>query len=289
MRSYAHGVGDTPLLGDTIGQALARTTARFADRDALVARAQGQRRSWRQLSDESATIARGLLACGVARGDRVGLWSPNRYEWVVTQLACARVGAILVNLNPAYKTAEIEYALRQSSTRLLLYARAFRGSDYGAMLAEVRPRLPDLELALCLDDDWDALAARAVAVPAEVLAAREVELQFDDPINIQYTSGTTGFPKGATLTHHNILNNGYFVGRALGYSEHDRVCIPVPFYHCFGMVMGNLACLTHGAAMIVPGEAFEPGAVLATVAAERCTALYGVPTIHRRARPPRVR
>jgi fatty-acyl-CoA synthase len=277
--AYAHGVGTAPLLGDTIGRALRRTVEKFPDRDALVVRSQQYRASWQKLDAESAIIARGLLAHDVGKGERVGVWSPNRYEWVVTQLACARVGAILVNLNPAYKTAEIEYALKQSSTSVLLHARAFRTCDYAAMVAEVRPLLPALRLALCIDDDWEALRAVGETVAAAALAAREEELQFDDPINIQYTSGTTGFPKGATLTHHNILNNGYFVGRALGLGENDRVCIPVPFYHCFGMVMGNLACVALGAAMIVPDEAFDAGKVLETVQAERCTALYGVPTM----------
>ncbi len=279
MHSYAHGVGDTPLLGDTIGAALRRTSDRFGDRDALVVRAQGYRATWRQLFDETTAVARGLIAYGVERGDRVGLWSPNRYEWVVTQLACARVGAILVNLNPAYKTAEIEYALAQSSTSVLVHARAFRSSDYAAMIAQVRPRLPSLRHTVSFEDDWGALADAGRALLADALAAREAALQLDDPINIQYTSGTTGHPKGATLTHHNILNNGYLVGRALGLDERDRVCIPVPFYHCFGMVMGNLACVTLGAAMVVPDEAFDAAKVLETVAAERCTALYGVPTM----------
>jgi fatty-acyl-CoA synthase len=277
--SYSHGTGTVPLRGETIGQALAATVERCGDRDALVVRSQNYRASWRALDAESAIVARGLMAHGVARGDRVGLWSPNRYEWVVAQLACARIGAILVNLNPAYKTAEIEYALRQSSTSVLLHARAFRSCDYAAMVAEVRQRLPLLRLALCLDDDWEGLRAHAAATSPEALAAREATLQADDAINIQYTSGTTGFPKGATLTHHNILNNGYFVGLALGLSERDRVCIPVPFYHCFGMVMANLACVALGAAMVVPDEAFDAGKVLETVVAERCTALYGVPTM----------
>jgi fatty-acyl-CoA synthase len=275
--SYAQGVGEPPLLGDTIGSALARTAARFGDREALVVRSQGYRATWRALADESAIIARGLLAHGVARGDRVGLWSPNRYEWVVAQLACARAGAILVNLNPAYKTTEIEYALAQSSTSLLLHARAFRASDYSAMIAEVRPRVPALREVISFEDGWAALADAGRAYPVGELAAREDSLSCDDPINIQYTSGTTGFPKGATLTHHNILNNGYFVGLTCRLTEHDRVCIPVPFYHCFGMVMGNLACVALGAAMIIPDEAFDAGRVLETVAAERCTALYGVP------------
>jgi fatty-acyl-CoA synthase len=198
---------------------------------------------------------------------------------VVTQLACARAGAILVNLNPAYKTAEIEYALAQSGTSVLLHARAFRTCDYAAMIAEVRPRLPALRRTITFDSDWDALHDEGRAVHAADLAAREATLSCDDAINIQYTSGTTGHPKGATLSHHNILNNGYFVGRALGLDARDRVCIPVPFYHCFGMVMGNLACIALGAAMIIPDEAFDAEKVLATVAAERCTALYGVPTM----------
>ncbi len=279
MLSYAHGVGDAPLLGDTIGAALLGTAAKFGDRTALIVRSQNYRATWKQLAEESGQIARGLLARGVERGDRVGLWSPNRYEWVITQLACARIGAILVNLNPAYKTSEIEYALAQSSTSLLLHARAFRASDYAAMVAEVRPRLSSLREAIAFEDGWRALAADAARVSPAELAAREASLSCDDPINIQYTSGTTGFPKGATLSHHNILNNGYFVGRALGLTEHDRVCIPVPFYHCFGMVMGNLACVALGSAMVIPDEAFDAARVLEAVAAERCTALYGVPTM----------
>ena len=279
MLSYAHGVGDAPLLGDTIGAALLRTAEKFRDRTALIVRSQHYRATWEQLASQSAELARALIARGVERGDRVGLWSPNRYEWVVTQLACARVGAILVNLNPAYKTSEIEYTLAQSSTSLLLHARAFRTSDYAAMIAEVRPRLPTLREAIAFEDGWQALLADAARVSPAELAAREASLSCDDPINIQYTSGTTGFPKGATLSHHNILNNGYFVGRALGLTERDLVCIPVPFYHCFGMVMGNLACVTLGAAMVIPDEAFDAARVLETVAAERCTALYGVPTM----------
>jgi fatty-acyl-CoA synthase len=279
MLSYAHGVGNAPLLGETIGEALRRTVERHGDREALVVRSQEFRASWRQLFDETTAVARGLIAHGVGRGDRVGLWSPNRSEWVVTQLACARIGAILVNLNPSYKTSEIEYALEQSSTSVLVHARAFRTSDYAAMVHEVRPRLPLLRAVFCLDDDWGALREDGRTIALDELAAREATLQSDDPINIQYTSGTTGFPKGATLTHHNILNNGYFVGRGIGLSERDRVCIPVPFYHCFGMVMGNLACVALGAAIIVPDEAFDAGKVLETVAAERCTALYGVPTM----------
>jgi fatty-acyl-CoA synthase len=277
--SYAHGTSTTPLLGETIGENLRRTVARFPDREALVVRSQGFRATYRELWDHAGQVARGLLALGVSKGDRVGIWSPNRWEWVALQYGSARVGAILVNINPAYKTAELEYVLRQSGVSVLVLSRAFRQSDYVSMLAEVRPRVPELRDAIVIDDGWDKLVAAGSFVTEEALAAREATLQFDDPINIQYTSGTTGFPKGATLTHHNILNNGYFVARACGYTERDRVCIPVPFYHCFGMVMGNLGCTSHGACMVVPGDAFDPLAVLETVAAEGCTSLYGVPTM----------
>jgi len=277
--SYAHGASSVPLLGDTIGGNLRRTVERFGEREALVVRSQGYRATYRQLWDATGVVARGLLALGVETGDRVGIWSPNRFEWVVAQYATARVGAILVNINPAYKTQELGFVLRQSGTRVLLLARAFRQSDYVAMLHEVRPSCPGLHHTVVFDGEWAALEASGRAVPESRLAEREAILQFDDPINIQYTSGTTGFPKGATLSHHNVLNNGFFVAEALRLTHEDRLCIPVPFYHCFGMVMGNLGCTTHGATMVVPGEAFEPLAVLETVAAERCTALYGVPTM----------
>jgi fatty-acyl-CoA synthase len=209
----------------------------------------------------------------------VGIWSPNRYEWVVAQYATARIGAILVNINPAYRSAELAHALLQSGTRVLLLARAFRATDYVAMLEEVRPRCPGLEQSIVLEEGWEGLLDEGDGVPEALLYEREAGLQFDDPINIQYTSGTTGLPKGATLSHHNVLNNGFFIGAALRYSERDRVCIPVPFYHCFGMVLGNLACTTHGACIVVPGESYDPVAVLETVQAERCTSLYGVPTM----------
>jgi fatty-acyl-CoA synthase len=277
--SYVHGTSTTPLLGETIGQNLRRTVERHGDREALVVVSQGYRATWRQFWDVTTQVALGLLAFGVEKGDRVGLWSPNRYEWVVAQYAAARIGAILVNLNPAYKTAELEYALNQSGTSVLLLARGFRQSDYRKMLEEVRPRCPGLRIALVLDDDWKLLLENGTRVSERTLAEREASLQFDDPINIQYTSGTTGFPKGATLSHHNVLNNGFFVGQAIGLRPEDRVCIPVPFYHCFGMVMGNLACTSHGATMVIPSEAFDPLAVMQTVGAERCTALYGVPTM----------
>jgi fatty-acyl-CoA synthase len=277
--SYAHGASDTPLLGETIGDNLRRTVERFADEEALVVPHQGYRATYAQLWEQVGQVARGLMARGVSAGDRVGIWAPNRSEWVLMQYATARIGAVLVNINPAYRTSELAYALRQSRTGFLVLAREFRGSDYAGMLAEVKGECPDLREALILEEGWEALLRDAASVSAEQLAEREAELQFDDPINIQYTSGTTGFPKGATLSHHNILNNGYFIGEALRYSERDRVCIPVPFYHCFGMVLGNLACTTHGATMVIPGEAYDPVAVLETVQAERCTSLYGVPTM----------
>jgi len=276
--SYASGTSKVPLLGETIGENLRRTVERCHDREALVVHSQKYRATYGQLWDATGAIARGLLARGVAKGDRVGLWSPNRYEWVIAQFATARIGAILVNVNPAYRTSELEYVLRQAEISILLIARGFRGADYCAMTAEVRPRLERLRDVIVLDDDWDALAAAGRGHDA-ALATRESELAFDDPINIQYTSGTTGFPKGATLTHHNILNNGFFVGETLRLGPDDRVCIPVPFYHCFGMVMGNLGCTTHGSTMVIPSEGFDPLVVLETVAAERCTTLYGVPTM----------
>ncbi|MCP3098109.1 AMP-binding protein [Myxococcus sp. K15C18031901] len=277
--SYVHGTSATPLLGETIGQNLRGTVERYPDREALVVASQGYRATYRQLWDTTTQVALGLLALGVEKGDRVGIWSPNRFEWVVAQYATARIGAILVNLNPAYRTAELEYSLNQSGASVLLLSRGFRQTDYRAMLEEVRPRCPSLRVSLVLDDDWQLLLSNAKHVSLATLEAREATLQFDDPINIQYTSGTTGFPKGATLSHHNVLNNGYFIGEALRYGPDDRVCIPVPFYHCFGMVIGNLACTSHGATMVIPGEAFDPLAVLQTVQAERCTSLYGVPTM----------
>ncbi len=277
--SYAHGTSTTRLLGETIGENLRQTVARCGDRPALIVRHQGYRATYRELWDATTRLAKGLIALGVGRGDRLGLWSPNRWEWVVSQYAAARVGAILVNLNPAYKTAELEYSLKQSGTAVLLYARAFRQNDYVAMVREVAPRCPDLRVTLVLDDDWTMIEEAGERVADGVLAHRESDLDFDDPINIQYTSGTTGFPKGATLSHHNVLNNAYFIGEVLGYAPEDRVCIPVPFYHCFGMVIGNLACTSHGSTMVVPSEAFDPLAVLEAASAERCTSLYGVPTM----------
>ena len=279
MLSYASGASSLPLLGETIGENLRRSVEDHGDAEALVVPHQRFRATYRQLWEQVSLAARGLLARGVTKGDRVGIWAPNRFEWVVVQFATARIGAILVNINPAYRTTELEYALRQSGVSFLLLARAFRQSDYVGMLGAVKGACPDLREALVLEDGWESLLRDGESVSEEGLAAVEAGLQCDDPINIQYTSGTTGFPKGATLSHHNILNNGFFIGEAVHYTAADRVCIPVPFYHCFGMVLGNLACTTHGACIVVPAEAFEPGVVLRITEEERCTSLYGVPTM----------
>jgi len=277
--SYVHGASSVPLLGETIFQNLRRTAARHGDREALVVSHQGYRATYRELLEQCEVIARGLMARGVGKGDRVGIWSPNRFEWVLVQYATAAMGAILVNINPAYRTSELEYALNQSGISFFILAAAFRQADYRSMLAEVKGRCPELREAMVFEDGWEALKRDAAKTSIEDLHELEASLQFDDPINIQYTSGTTGFPKGATLSHHNILNNGFFIGETLKYTEQDRVCIPVPFYHCFGMVLGNLACTTHGATMVIPGEAYDPLAVMETVQKERCTSLYGVPTM----------
>ena len=277
--SYVHGASDVPLLGEPIFQNLRRTAGRVGDHEALVVASQDYRATYRELVDQCEHVARGLMARGVRKGDRVGIWAPNRYEWVVVQYATAAIGAILVNINPAYRTSELEYALNQSGVSYFILAAAFRQADYRAMLGEVRGRCPELREALVIEEGWDALIRDAAKVSEDQLHEVEASLQFDDPINIQYTSGTTGFPKGATLTHHNILNNGYFIGETLKYSEKDRVCIPVPFYHCFGMVLGNLACTTHGATMVIPAEAFDPVATMETAVTEQCTSLYGVPTM----------
>src|SRR4051812_12283629 len=279
-RSYAQGAFSTPLLGETIGACLERTAREHGGREALVVRHQDVRLTYAELDEQVDRLGRALLAAGLEKGDRLGIWAPNCAAWVLVQFASAKAGVILVNVNPAYRTSELEYALEQSGCRMLIAAREFKGSDYVAIVEEVRPRLDALERVVHLETAaWDELLGEVQSTSPEALAARQAELDFDDPINIQYTSGTTGFPKGATLSHHNILNNGYFVARGCRYTEEDRVCIPVPFYHCFGMVMGNLGCITHGATMVVPAPAFEPQAVLETVQAERCTSLYGVPTM----------
>ncbi|GAA0968294.1 AMP-binding protein [Actinocorallia libanotica] len=280
LPSYSSGVSSAPLLGDTIGVNFDRTAAAHPDREALVDCAAGRRWTYGELAAEVDAVALGLLESGVGQGDRVGIWSPNRAEWVFVQYATAKIGAILVNVNPAYRLHELEFVLQQAGIRTLIATPGFKTSDYTGMIAEVRPRCPELrDVVLIGEESWDALVARGRRADAARLAQAGESLSADDPINIQYTSGTTGFPKGATLSHHNILNNGFFVGEMCGYTEADRICIPVPFYHCFGMVMGNLAATSHGACMVVPAPAFDPSATLRAVAQERCTSLYGVPTM----------
>ncbi|MFF1945715.1 AMP-binding protein [Rhodococcus qingshengii] len=283
LPSYTSGVWDGPMLGDTIGDNLDRTVAAHGDRDALIDHASGRRWTYREFAEQVNGLAAGLLSRGVGKGDRVGIWAPNCPEWTFTQYATAKVGAILVNINPAYRSHELQYVLEQAGISTLVSAASFKTSDYASMIETVRPQCPDLTSVLLLGSpEWDAVLADGLAAQASdpaPLAAAQAALSADDAINIQYTSGTTGFPKGATLSHHNILNNGYFVGELCHYSEVDRVCIPVPFYHCFGMVMGNLACTSHGAAMVIPGPAFDPRASLEAVQAEKCTSLYGVPTM----------
>jgi fatty-acyl-CoA synthase len=273
--SYASGPSTASLLGDTIGENFDRTVATFGDCEALVECASGRRWTYTELATEVDALAAGLASRGIAKGDRVGIWSPNRAEWTFLQYATAKIGAILVNINPAYRSHELEYVLNQAGVRLLVAARSFKTSDYAAMIEQVRPRCTRLEQVLLLGTpEWNETLESGRGQPLPVIG-----LSPDDPINIQYTSGTTGFPKGATLSHHNILNNGYFVGELCHYTETDRVCIPVPFYHCFGMVMGNLAATSHGACMVIPAPAFDPKATLTAVQNERCTSLYGVPTM----------
>jgi fatty-acyl-CoA synthase len=278
MLSYAHGLSDEPLLGETIGANLERTIARVPDADALVSSQQDIRYTYAEFGDAVDLLAGGMLAAGLKQGDRVGVWGPNRSEWALVQYATAKLGVILVNINPSYRTSELEYVLGQSGCRVLFAAQEVKGSDFVAMVDQVRSKLPGLERATFFETPaWDEIASGGASADEVRRAMRE--LQFDDPINIQYTSGTTGFPKGATLTHHNILNNGHFIAQLLRYTERDRVCIPVPLYHCFGMVIGNLACTTRGACIVYPAETFDPDATLRACAQERCTSLYGVPTM----------
>jgi fatty-acyl-CoA synthase len=284
MLSYSHGASGSALLGETIGANLRRIAAAHPQAEVLVDAPTGRRWTYAAFDSETDTFARGLIASGLRVGDRVGIWAPNCAEWVPLQYATAKAGVILVNINPAYRNHELGFALRQSRVRMLISAQRFKTSDYRAMVGEVRPDLPDLEDVIYLGTpQWDALllAGRAgtEAADSDPLAEREATMSFDDPINIQYTSGTTGFPKGATLSHHNILNNAFFIGEGCRYTPADRVCIPVPFYHCFGMVLGNLACTTHGSAIVIPAPGFDPAQTLRTVQAERCTSLYGVPTM----------
>jgi fatty-acyl-CoA synthase len=296
--SYEHGASDQCMIGDTIGRLFDRTVARWPDRPALIVRQQGVRLTWAQLAETVEAFAAGLVALGLQPGDRVGIWSPNNAEWVITQFATAKAGVILVNINPAYRLAEVEYALNKVGCKALIVATSFKTSDYIGMINTLAPelaishpgelhstKLPTLKSVIQIGDSaagtfaFEKIAHLGHDQHRARLKELELLLQFDDPINIQFTSGTTGQPKGATLTHHNILNNGWFIGEVMRYTEQDTVCIPVPMYHCFGMVIGVLACLTHGSAIVFPGEGFDPLATLQTVAEERCTSLYGVPTM----------
>jgi fatty-acyl-CoA synthase len=278
MLSYASGTSDKPLIGETIGASFEQTVARVPDSEALVSCHQGLRYTYAELNDAVNRLATGMLRAGLEPGDRVGVWAPNRAEWTLTQFATAKLGVILVNINPAYRTSELEYALGQSGCRWIIAAPELKGSSFVDMVAEVRPDLDALERAVFFGTpEWEDIANQTADPDALQRAAKDLDC--DDPINIQYTSGTTGFPKGATLTHHNILNNARFAAGGLNYTEVDRVCIPVPLYHCFGMVMGNLGSTTHGSCMVYPAETFEPEATLTACATERCTSLYGVPTM----------
>ena len=277
--SYACGISDIPLKGETIGQNLRQIAAKFPERTALISEYQQYRANYSDFLAQVEQVAKALMAHGIRRGDRVGIWSPNRYEWVLVQYATALMGAIMVNINPGYKLSGLRYALEQSRIDLLIASSHFRKTDYIKMLDELRPDCLYPKQTVIIDRDWATFLSSASQVSDARLAEREASLQFDDPVNIQYTSGTTGYPKGATLSHHNILNNGFFIGERLKYTEKDIVCLPVPFYHCFGMVLGNMAIVTHGACIVIPGEFFDPEQVLQTVENERCTSLYGVPTM----------
>ena len=297
--SYSHGSSSMPLIGETIGDYFDRIVAKYPERDAVVVLHQGIRYSYLDLKRIVDQFARSLIQLGVKKGERVGIWSPNNIEWVITQFATAKIGAILVNINPSYRIFELEYALKQSGVKYLISATEFKRSDYVSMIYELVPeakhgsnlvidsaKLPELRSLILMEDEhkpgmyrWADVMDLGKDVSESLVVERQRSLEFDDPVNIQYTSGTTGFPKGATLSHFNILNNGFFVGEMLRFTERDRLCIPVPFYHCFGMVLSNLLCATHGATMVLPSEAFDAGKVLETVDQEKCTAVHGVPTM----------
>ncbi|MFI5510246.1 AMP-binding protein [Mycobacterium sp. NPDC051804] len=279
MKSQDAGPTDIPILEETIGQNFERIVAANSDGDALVDMASSRRWTYAELNDDVDVIARGLMALGIDRGERVGIWAPNCPEWTIVQYATAKIGAILVNINPAYRTHELAYVLKQSGIRTLISATSFKSSDYVSMVDEVRADAPDLRDVLYLGEDWQALVDKSHEVDVDDLRARMDSLENTQPINIQYTSGTTGFPKGATLSHRNILNNGYFTTELINFGPNDRLCIPVPFYHCFGMVMGNLGCTSHGATMVIPAPAFDPALTLDAIEKERCTGVYGVPTM----------
>ncbi|MGU3376290.1 AMP-binding protein [Chryseobacterium sp. M5A1_1a] len=277
--SYVYGASEVPLLGQTIGGNLKSTVEKYPNQEALVCVHQDYRATYQEFYNQTTAVAKALLFLGAKSGDRIGIWSSNRYEWVLLQYATARIGTILVNINPAYRTHELTYVLNQSEIRFIFSSLNFKTSNYKEMVEYAKEVCPTLEHEIFFDENWEEFVNNGQDISDEVLHSFEEHVQFDDPVNIQYTSGTTGFPKGVTLSHHNILNNGYFIGIRLKYTEKDRVCIPVPFYHCFGMVIGNICCITHGACMVIPNDSFDPDITLKTVSDEKCTSLYGVPTM----------
>lgn len=277
--SYVHGDSSIPLLGETIGENLKKTVEKFPKNDALICSHQNYRATYEEFYEQTSQVAKAILHLGAKPGDRVGIWSPNRYEWVLLQYATARIGVILVNINPAYRTSELIFVLNQSQIKYFFASLSFKTSNYKKMVDDAREFTSTLVDEVFFDENWDDFLKGATHISDEELQNYESQIQFDDPVNIQYTSGTTGFPKGVTLSHHNILNNGYFIGIRLHYTEKDRVCIPVPFYHCFGMVIGNLCCTAHGSTMVIPNDSFDPKLTLEVVEKEKCTSLYGVPTM----------
>ncbi|KMQ67864.1 AMP-binding protein [Chryseobacterium sp. FH2] len=279
LLSYVYGASDIPLLGQTIGSNLKNTVEKFPNHEALISVHQNYRATYQEFYNQTTAVAKALIFLGAKTGDRIGIWSTNRYEWVLLQYATARIGTILVNINPAYRTSELIFVLNQSEMTYIFSSLAFKSSDYKKMIADAREFCTTLKSEIFFDDNWDEFLNNGQEISDDTLHSFEEHVQFDDPVNIQYTSGTTGFPKGVTLSHHNILNNGYFIGIRLKYSERDRVCIPVPFYHCFGMVIGNMCCTAHGACMVIPNDSFDPDITLKVVSDEKCTSLYGVPTM----------
>ena len=279
MYAYTHGASSVALLGETIDENLKKTVAKYADQEALICSHQNYRATYKEFYDQVVEVAKGLIALGVKRGERVGVWSPNCYQWTLLQYATAKIGVILVNINPAYRTSELIYVINQSGLSVMFSALQFKSSNYKKMMDDAREFTDTIRKAIFWDESWEHFLKEGKQISDETLRKYEEKVQFDDPVNIQYTSGTTGNPKGVTLSHHNILNNAYFIGLRINYSHVDRVCIPVPFYHCFGMVIGNLACTVHGATMVVPNDSFDPVKTLETIEKERCTSLYGVPTM----------
>lgn len=277
--SYTNGASNIPLLGETIDENLRKTVAKFPNNDALISAHQHYRATYTEFYEQVTAVAKGLIALGVKSGDRVGIWSPNCYEWTLLQYATAKIGAIMVNINPAYRTSELIYVINQSGLSYIFSAIQFKTSHYKKMIDDAREFTDTLRKEVYWGESWEYFLAQGKKVSDEKLQSYEAKVQFDDPVNIQYTSGTTGNPKGVTLTHHNILNNAYFIGVRMNYTDKDRVCIPVPFYHCFGMVIGNLCCTAHGATMVIPNDSFDATKTLEAVERERCTSLYGVPTM----------